>query len=351
MRHHRDQEPGPPRLRRFNTTRAARKWIVAAMVFGVALLVAGISAAFHQDNLYLAGLMKHSTTVSATVLSQDVDDCSVQVKLNGGEHTAQTGCTDQLFKPGSEVQLVADPRMPAADPYYYHLYSSPRQLEEDAETDWMLGAFFAILLAGTAWVVGYQFMLKPDRAAHVIRQLGVKPPPGRFERMVLALQHAPRKVRYTLLLMCLVMSIASAAAFIVGGAQDAHVAHEAVSTQPHITASLAAHEITGRSGEPAKVDVDDRRMTLSWNTVGQKSMQLGDELLVVIDPRYQDIAIPVDFAQGPDNSSGARLGNVLFAFFPGALLMGVAFRVLASRSPFSAFEPVYLDEEPQTGPL
>lgn len=351
MRHHRNEEPGPPRLRRFNTTRAARKWIVAAMVFGMALLVAGIAAAFHQDNLYLAGLMKHSTTVSATVLSQDVDDCSVQVKLNGGEHTAQTSCTDQLYKPGSEVQLVADPRMPAADPYYYHLYSSPMQLEEDAETDWMLGAFFVLMLAGGMWAIGYQFMLKPDRPAHVLRQLGVKPAPGRFERLVLALQHAPRKARYTLILVCLVVSVASAAAFIVSDAQDARAAQDALSTQPHITATLAAHEITGRSGEPAKVDVGDRRMALSWNTVGQKSMELGDELLVVIDPRYKDIAIPVDFAQGPDNSSGARLGNMLFAFFPGALLMGLAFRVLASRSPFSAFEPVQLDEDDQTHPL
>ncbi|MFJ2620683.1 hypothetical protein [Glutamicibacter sp. NPDC087344] len=350
MHHPTDGEPDPPPLRYFKTSRTTRKWIAAALVASTMFLIIGITAAVHDDHLYLGGLMKQSKTVTATVLSQDLDDCSLLVRINGAEQVVQNTCAAELFAPNSVVQLVADSRVPPTDPYFYHVFVSPRQWEENITDDWWIGSITAVILGAVVWAIAYRFMLKPDRRAHVLRKWGIKPTPGRFERLVLALQHAPRRVRYTLLSVCLILSAGSAVTFIADGAKDFRTTQDLVNTQPHLTAKLVAHETSGRSVEPAQVDVADRRMTLSWSAAGQRSMELGEEIDVVIDPRYQGVAIPVDFAQGPDNSRAARWINILIAFFPGGILMAGAFRLLASRQPFEVFEPWTLIEDDQQDP-
>ncbi|GAA1413261.1 hypothetical protein AUR04nite_30760 [Glutamicibacter uratoxydans] len=131
--------------------------------------------------------------------------------------------------------------------------------------------------------------------------------------------------------------------FIDADNQDFERSEKLVATAPHHQATLVSHKTSGRSGEPAKVDVNGRRLDLSWDLPGLRSMELGSTFDVVLDPDYPLAAIPVDFALGPGNSPGTQLGNKMLAFLPTLVIVGLVLRVCASRHPLRMFEPKEAD--------
>lgn len=321
--------------------------MVLAMVLCTFAISMGIFGAIEEESERIAAFTAVEQPFHATVLSQDLEICSVTVQPAGPRSSelpieAQTVCTPKLILPvGSLVNIVEDPDEWSSG--FYYVVGGEQDWQAEAEAQIKAGGVESVLLSLVftllAWLLAYQWLLKHDRPSHVLRERGVKPDAGRFERLVLSAQHAPASIRYSVISASLVASAAFGWMIIADDKESFAYDSMLVQTYPHQEATLAAHETTGRSGEPAEVDVDGRRLSLWRDLPGLKDMDLGDTFSVVVDPEAPGIAVPVDFANGPNNSSGTRLGNYLFAAVPGGVLMVVVFRVFASRTPLSMFEP------------
>lgn len=338
-------------LRRY-PRRGTRIIMVFVMVLSTFAISMGIIWAVEDESERIAVFTAVERPFTATVLSQDFEVCSVTVQPTGsrsaeGPIEAQTVCTPSFVLPsGSSVSIVEDPDEWSAG--FYYVVGGDQDWQADAEAQIKAGGLESVLLSLAftllAWLLGYQLLLKHDRPSHVLGERGVKPEAGRFEQLVLSAQHASPAVRYTVICFSLVISVGFG--WMIIADDKASFAHDSmlVQTYPHQEATLAAHEITGRSGEPAKVDVDGRRLSLWRDIPGLKSMNLGDTISVVVDPMAPEIAVPVDFANGPNNSSGSHIGTYLLPAVPGTVLMGLVFRVFASRLPLSMFEPKSREE-------
>lgn len=332
-------------LRR-SISRKGRKVLVACSLVFMVCVTLFITVVVIDENRRVAEFTLTEKSFVGEVVSQDLDDCSIKVKITDlagliSERYAFTDCGNFLLSTGSRVHLVEDPdEAMQGDLYVVH----PNQnWQAAAEIDYERVAIAPIFVAGISWIAFDGILLKFDRPARVARSRGVRPDPGRFEKVVLALQFSPKKVRFSVIALSALIAIGLGLWFIDADNRDFERSEVLVASAPHRQATLVSHKTSGRSGEPAKVDVDGRLLDLSWDLPGLRSMELGTTFDVVLDPDYPLAAIPVDFALGPDASPGTQLGNKMLAFLPSMVIVGLALRVCASRKPLRMFEPKEAD--------
>ncbi|MBP2386828.1 hypothetical protein [Paeniglutamicibacter kerguelensis] len=319
--------------------RSLRIRLVAVLVLVAALGTAGIVGAVQLDEQRIANLVATSSPGDATVLEQDLDDCSLVLDLDGAAQEARTDCSNTIYEPGQTVRVVSDPRS-----WPELIVVGPDQdWQGNAEYFWTPLAICGTLMGVFAWFVAYQLLLKHDRDAVRLRAMGVKPPPGAYERGILRLQFAPQRVRYGLLLGCAALSVGLAFLIASTDNNDLQRDQRLLKTEPRLEATLIEHGVDGKGGYPDRVQLGDQRVELSRRLPNSRSLQLGDTVLVIRDPQDPDIVTPVNFMDDWWNKPGGQAATALFALVPGAMVMGVAFRVLASRRPLSAFEPETAD--------
>ncbi|WP_141366762.1 hypothetical protein [Glutamicibacter uratoxydans] len=155
-----------------------------------------ISVVAIDENRRVAEFTLTEKSFVGEVVSQDLDDCSIKVKITGlagskSERYAVTDCGNFLLSTGSRVYLVEDPDEAMQGDLY--VVGPNQDWQAAAEIDYELVALAPIFVAGISWIALDGILLKFDRPAHIARSRGIKPAPGRFEKVVLALQFAPKK--------------------------------------------------------------------------------------------------------------------------------------------------------------
>ena len=297
------------------TTRSRRKAAVAVMSLGTAALVILMSTAVLDGEKHDALVAATQPVVRATMVGEDSSGCGALIELDGSEHEAVTSCGSASFAPGDTVWVARDP----ADPGRFLVVVAGEQWFVPGAVDRAMGVAFAAVLGPLVGIIGYLALLRldapsgrgrakprtlpdgapgrsrPEPDASFLAEAeagweGFKASVGsRFERFT----ESDIRLRGSLMSLAIIVVLWAAAAMSLGVSRDLGADRAIVGSGPVVEAVLIDH---GYKGSNPLVRYRNTRSELAYDPADGEGSELGDSVLVVVDPRDGQRLIPISMA-------------------------------------------------------